>query len=426
MDFFSLLKLKGFPVNEAKKVLASIPTEGNIAQWQEEKKWDIFKHHLKTNRHYRSLIKGKYEKWEDLPIMNKDILRIESNKYKYDYARKLYVRNTSGSTGKPFTYGLDYLSHTLTWLIIENRYGTLGLSLDDYQARLFGTPISWKERTIEKLKDKLANRYRFDILDLSDKALEKWLNTFRKNKFKYVYGYSFPIVSFANFLKSKNIVLKDICPSLKTVIVTAEMCSPEDEKIISETFGVNIANEYGASEIGIIGFGNSNNWKVSDELLYVEIVDDNDNPVPDGVVGRVICTPLFNKGTPFIRYEVGDLASVIKTKNGKLITNLVGRQEELAILPSGRKAPGDTVFYYVFKEFSNYFNEIQEYRAIQKKRDTFEIQMVTDIKPGEKEINFLKRTTENYLEKGLNIKIKMVDTIERTRLGKFRRFISEV
>jgi phenylacetate-CoA ligase len=424
MDFFTLLKLKGFPVKEAKKILSSIPSGNDLIDWQKERRWDIFNYHLQNNKFYKSLIKVPPKKWEDIPIVSKEILRIQSNKNKYDFIQKLYIRNTSGSTGKPFTYSLDYLSHTLTWLLIENRYTSSGVSLNDKQARMFGKPVSRKERTIELLKDKLANRHRFNVLDLSDKALNKWITSFKKNNYQYVYGYSFPIISFAKYLLSKGYILKDICPTLKTVIVTAEMCSKEDEAIIENAFGIPVVNEYGASEIGIIGFGNANNWKVSDELLYIEIVDDNNNPVPNGEVGRVICTSLFNKGTPFIRYEVGDLASIITTENGKVITKLVGRQEELAILPSGRKTPGDTVFYYVFKEVSHYFKYIQEYRAIQTAPDSFEIQIVTSMPPERDLISFLKRTVENYLEKGLNIDVKVVDKIDRTRMGKFRRFIS--
>ena len=35
-----------------------------------------------------------------------------------------------------------------------------------------------------------------------------------------------------------NIVLKDICPSIKWVIVTAEVCTKEDRSIIEKGFGV--------------------------------------------------------------------------------------------------------------------------------------------------------------------------------------------
>jgi len=426
MNFFSLLKIKGFPVAEAKKLFSGIPAGKEFNIWQEQKKWEIFNYHKRNNSYYNTLVPSSPTRWEDIPIINKEKLRLQLNRHKYDYTRKLYTRNTSGSTGSPFTYSLDFYSHTLTWLLIENRYGSMGVSLNNYQARMFGIPLSWKERTKERIKDRLANRYRFNVLDLSDRALDKWLERFKAKRFQYVYGYSFPINSFANFLKLKGVVLKDICPELKTVIVTAEMCSKEDEQNIREAFGVQMANEYGASEIGIIGFGNTNNWKVSSELLYVEIVDDNDNLLPDGEVGRVICTPLFNRGTPFIRYAVGDLAS-IETINGiRTITNLVGRQEELALLPSGKKMPGDTAFYYVFKEFSGLFKQTFEYRVIQKSLSDFEIQMVTSSPPKKSEQNILKKIIENYLERGLNIEIKIVESIERTRLGKFRRFISEI
>ncbi len=425
MDFFSLLQLKGFPVSEARKLFSEIPAGENILEWQEEKRWEIFRYHKESNSHYNSLIKKAPEIWSDIPILSKEDLRLQPNEYKYNHARKLYIRNTSGSTGKPLTYSLDYLSHTMTWLLVAKRYMSVGVSLKDYQARMFGIPLSWRERTVELLKDNLANRFRFNVLDLSDRALEKWIERFKTKRFKYIYGYSFPIISFAKFLKSREVVLKEVCPTLKTAIVTSEMCSAEDEQTIKEAFGVPVTNEYGASEIGIIGFGKTGNWRISDELISVEIVNDDGNLLPDGEVGRVICTPLFNHGTPFIRYEIGDLASIELINGIRTITNLVGRQEELAILPSGKKAPGDTVFYYVFKEFSSISNKIKEYRTIQKSLSEFEIQIVTNSQLSIKEESLLKRTVEQYLEQDLTINIKRVDNIERTKMGKYRRFISE-
>ena len=426
MDFFSLMRLKGFPVAEARMLFSEIPKGEGIMEWQNERMWEIFKYHREKSPHYNSLIKITPDNWSDIPILSKEDLRLQANRYKYGYTRKLYIRNTSGSTGKPFSYALNYKSHALTWQLVESRYNTLGISLNDKQARIFGTPLSFKENTIERVKDRLSNRYRLPLLDLSDKALSNWVSLFKKQKFKYIYGYSFPIISFSKYLIKEGLILTDICPSLKAVIVTSEMCSLDDQQIIEKATGVSFANEYGASELGIIGFGKVNNWIISNELLHVEIADNNGNLLPDGEIGRVICTSLFNRGTPFIRYDIGDLAS-IETINGvRTITNLVGRQEELAILPSGKRAPGDTVFYYVFKEFTAINDKIKEYRAIQKTISEFEIQIVTDPHLSIKEEYLLKKITQQYLEQGLTINIKKVDSIERTRMGKYRRFISEV
>ena len=51
----------------------------------------------------------------------------------------------------------------------------------------------------------------------------------------------------------------------------------EDDKTLLETqFGLPIVNEYGASELDLIAFQNTEDqWQVNSETLYVEILDDN-------------------------------------------------------------------------------------------------------------------------------------------------------
>lgn len=44
------------------------------------------------------------------------------------------------------------------------------------------------------------------------------------------------------------------------------------------------------------------------ELVHVEILDENDLPVPNGELGEVTLTPLGIEGTPVLRYKTGDLA----------------------------------------------------------------------------------------------------------------------
>ena len=39
----------------------------------------------------------------------------------------------------------------------------------------------------------------------------------------------------------------------------------------------------------------------------MEILDENNQPVPYGKEGKVVITSLYNKAHPFIRYEIGDV-----------------------------------------------------------------------------------------------------------------------
>lgn len=43
------------------------------------------------------------------------------------------------------------------------------------------------------------------------------------------------------------------------------------------------------------------------ELAFVEILDSNGNPVPDGTVGELVITPFGVEGVPLLRYKTGDL-----------------------------------------------------------------------------------------------------------------------
>src|SRR5690554_3346160 len=123
---------------------------------------------------FRPFIREWPASWEELPVLNKNLIREhgitrvpDQNAYP-----KYYHRATSGSTGKPFAYALDYLSHALTWRLLEDRYRSAGVGFNDLQARFFGFPLSRRSRITEGLKDRLSNRVRFNTIDLSESVLE--------------------------------------------------------------------------------------------------------------------------------------------------------------------------------------------------------------------------------------------------------------
>ncbi|MBS2099092.1 phenylacetate--CoA ligase family protein [Carboxylicivirga linearis] len=427
IKFKTLLRLEGLPIKKAQSLLSSIQTSTDLINWQNKQKWKILKYSYKTHPIYKSFIGTIPEEWESIPIISKEKLNtIKHPRFRSKFKKHL-IRQTSGSTGKTLTYAVNSFCHAITWSIINDRYTSIGISLNHKQARFYGQSNNFTNRLFEQLKDRTASRYRIPILNLSETSIKKWIGTIEKKQVKYLYGYSYPIISLAKYLIYNGITLKDFNPSLSACIVTSEMCTPEEENLIERAFGVPCYNEYGASELGIIGFGKANSWLISDEQILVEIVDENDNIVPDGEVGRIICTNLFNKATPFIRYEVGDMGS-IEIRNGRrYLKQLQGRQEETIYLPEGENAPGDTVFFYVIQDFSNKFPEvISEYRVIQKKLNHFQFLLVTHHPLSDSQQKYLIKLTKRSLIEDITITIKEVTEIDRTPLGKYRRFISEI
>jgi len=428
------LKLKGFPIEEAKKHLEKIQAipEAEYANYIEEKKQEILDFHLQHNSFYKDLLKNKkIEKWEDLPILTKkDLQQPLKHRLSEGYTEKnVYVNKTSGSSGHPFVFAKDKFCHALTWSVIFDRFGWFGLDFNSsFQARFYGIPLDKIGYYKERLKDKMATRYRFPIFNLSDEKLESFLAEFYKKKFDYINGYTSSIELFAKFLQKKNIILKDICPTLKVCIVTSEMLFPDTKALLEKQFGIPVVNEYGASELDLLAFQNpKDQWVLNTETLFIEIVNEEGKVLPYGEEGKIVVTSLYNKAHPFIRYDLGDIGIIDakSTTKNQLLQKLTGRTNDVATLPSGKVVPGLT-FYYVTKSIIEDSGEVKEFVIKQTEANSFEITYVASATISAEKENEIKAAIEKYLEKGLSLQLNRVDVLQRKKSGKLKQFESLV
>ncbi|CAM3562798.1 phenylacetate--CoA ligase family protein [Flavobacterium gelidilacus] len=426
------LRLNGFPIKKATTVFEKILaiSEGKFETYVTKKRNEIVNFHLQNNTFYQKLVgKAEIENWNTLPVLTKkDLQQPLAERLSDGYSPKtVFVNKTSGSSGAPFVFAKDKMCHAITWASIIYRFGWYGIDFNSsYQARFYGIPLDFIGNKKERLKDFLGNRYRFSIFDLSDDFLENVLAKFKRSKFDYINGYTSSIVLFAKFLQQKNIVLKDVCPTLKVCLVTSEMLFDEDKILMEKQFGVPIVNEYGASELDLIAFENTKGeWQVNSETLFVEILDDNNQPVPNGKEGKIVITSLYNKAHPFIRYEIGDVGILDEKSTFKkpILKKLIGRTNDLAVLPSGKKSPGLT-FYYVTKSIIEDDGNVKEFVVKQTKIDSFEIDYVSEFNLTSAQIKKIEDAIELYLEPNLKFIFTRKDFLERTKRGKLKQFQS--
>lgn len=408
--------------------LSDLDFEKNIHQ----KKTDIVEYHLKHTKSYQEFV-GKKEvlSWEALPIMTKKEFQKPLNERLSDEftTKNVYVNKTSGSSGDPFIFAKDKFSHALTWANIIYRFGWYNIDFNaSLQARFYGIPLDFIGNKKERFKDVMSHRYRFSIFNLSDVILEKILKKFQEKKFDYINGYTSSIVLFAKFLQKKNIVLTTLCPSLKCCVVTSEMLFENDRRLLEKQFGVPVINEYGASELDLIAFENqAGEWQVNAETLFVEVLDENNNVLPYGKEGRIVITSLYNKAHPFIRYDIGDIGVLDEKSTLKkpILKTLIGRTNDVAVLPSGKKSPGLT-FYYVTKSIIEDDGNVKEFVIKQTKIDTFEIEYVSALPLSEAQIATIEKAITTYLENGLTLTFTRKEKLERSKSGKLKQFISLV
>jgi phenylacetate-CoA ligase len=425
------LKINGFPINKALKELNDISIKNQTSQ---ERAWSAFNCHKSQSEFYRNFLIAKdctsEETWTSIPVIRKSDFQRPLKEIIGEFVSSdLHVHNTSGSSGTPFYFAKDKFCHAMNWAQInqclKQHDVTIGKSL---QARFYGIPLGGLKYFKERLKDRLANRFRFPVFDLSDENLDKVLNTFRTKRFEYLNGYTSSLVVFAKYLISRELCLKIVCPTLKVVFPTSEVLDDIDREILFRAFGVNIFNEYGAAELDIIAFEDiDGDWIVNNRTLFVEILDEYDKPVPNGIEGRVVVTSLYNRAMPFVRYDLGDRAVMSnKTKKGQqILERVLGRTNDIIKLPSGKISPGLT-FYYISKKILESGSGIKEFIVKQKSIDFFSLEYVSSNELSPEERNLIFSAMNQYLEPGLKCEFLRKEHIERTQAGKLKHFISEI
>ncbi len=433
LNLFDLsLKLKGFPIRKAKFILKDIQqqSDSEFNTYVKTRKHDIVSYHLKNNSFYKKFAQhANVNNWGTIPVMQKKDLQqpLETLLSNGFTTKSIYIDKTSGASGHPFIFSKDKLAHALTWCIIMDRFSWFDLNFNTTkQARFYGIPLDKKGYYIEKLKDFISNRYRFNVFDLSNEALENWLTDFGKKPFVYMNGYTSPMVQFAKYLNTKNIVLNSVCPTLKACVVTSEMLFEDDKKLMENQFGVPVINEYGASELDLIAFENtSGKWVVNSETLFVEVLDEKDNILPHGEPGRLVITSLYNRAQPFIRYDLGDVGILSKhsTLRKPILEKLIGRTNDIAVLPSGKRAAGLT-FYYITKSIIENDGNVKEFVIVQLQRDTFKIYYVSNLDITLDKTELIKKEMENYLESGLTVLFERQSILKRSKSGKLKQFSS--
>lgn len=217
------------------------------------------------------------------------------------------------------------------------------------------------------------------------------------------------------------------CPSLLQARSMGEVLEPSVRAICREAWGIDIADVYSSEEVGCIAIQcpTGEHYHVQSENVYVEVLDDDDQPCGPGEVGRVVVTALHNYVMPLIRYELGDYAEVGEAcKCGRtlpVINRVMGRQRNMFILPSGGKlwpsfvaAEGDMPL------------PPRQFQAVQRAIDQVEIRLVVDAPFSQAQQDQLIEQFRRGMGDEFRYSVVYMDRIPRSPRGKYEDFLCEV
>lgn len=226
----------------------------------------------------------------------------------------------------------------------------------------------------------------------------------------------------SEFAKKKNIT--GISP--KSIFTRAELLSKKDRKQIESVFNTKLTDLYGTTEFGIVAWEceKHQGYHINSDIVVVEAIRDGQQVY--GQEGQVICTDLTNYTMPFIRYALGDIVVLSKEKcscgrNFPLIELVEGRTNDFVSLSSGRIISPVILLLCLEK-----IDGISQYRLIQEKIDTFNVQIVKGQNFGQATIEKIRKNLREILGGNAQINIDMVKEIPRDKSGKLHPVVSKV
>lgn len=369
-----------------------------------------------------------------LPIVEKEQLQQQAERFRssaVSAAQCLRLR-TGGSTGVACTVDIDTAAlfqnaahgereRDLTVDLLGRAYG--------YRETVIGSPTTTDRVVQEYCQSRgwfpSGLRMQRQYLSLVDPPEE---NLRRLNEFR-------PIL-----LRSYGSYLEELFPFIQrtgaefarpaVITYSSDALSPGVRRMIREDFGIPVFGFYEAVEAFKIGFqcGHADGVHQNTDLYPVRILDERDQPVPDGTSGEVIVSNLVNRATVLLNYRLGDLAKLETWACGcgrslPLLSLPEGRNDEFLNLPGGRRRHPQAIRAVVLEE-----DGVWQFQAVQESIGELRVVVVPDPRvDGEALSQRLATSLAAALGPDLRIRVELVDSIAR-RVGasKFRVVLSKV
>lgn len=361
--------------------------------------------------------------WEDfkhLPITERTDYKNKPDEYFINNSlfqkirENVVIGTTSGSTAEPFKFFQDFYYEVRSLANCRRILLTIGrgklLPLVQIRSRFrrgFADKKSWWFYAYNH------NQLKYRIRELAEAV--------KKNNGAFIlYGFSSYLIEIARLCLQYGIDINPIA-----VIATGEGFQVGQREYVESSLKTEVFNIYVTNELGWLAFDCENhNLHINSEFAYLEIIDNEGTVLESGKEGRIIVTTFDNKIMPFIRYDTGDIGTILTSKCscGRTLPLLKvqGRQTDVIQLENNRQvALLDVLHIFVFKH-----EHIRQYQIIQEKLDEFRIKIIPEIAIGEDTLTEIESDLRRNLHPAIKIKFEMVEEIESTTTGKKINFKS--
>ena len=369
--------------------------------------------------YYKDIISSKEElSINDFPIIDKNVIRNHTGSLISSHYKKeqLIPYSSSGSGGVQTTVYMTKQEQSILRGVLTHWWEWTGYRVGK---PLIQTGMAPQRSSLKTLKDFLFRTKYVYAFSFTDEELKVICDGMQKKKnYYHLAGYASSLNVIAEYALKHNYNIH-----LNGVISLGDKLFSHYRQNVEKAFNTRVFDTYGSNEGFMIATQDDNDYYyILSPHVYVEILDDENKPVPDGEMGNIIVTRLDCFSMPLIRYKIGDLGIKLPKEeypkklkyNYPLLKQVVGRETDVVILPDDRK-----LIVHSFTGIFEYIPEIKQFKVIQEHRSGITIEYIE----GEGFTKKALEKAENELrdkikDSQFSIDFKSVDYIPPTKSGK--------
>lgn len=349
------------------------------------------------------------------PIMNKADIRNNLQNLISGKKSELIKYTSSGSSGVQGAVYMNKKEQSIIRAIMLLWWEWAGYS---FGKPTFQTGMTTERGFVKSLKDFLLRIHYSQAFNLDEDVVLNELNGLRGKSNLFLAGYASSLNVYAD------VCLKKGLDNVKfgSAVCWGDKLFEHYNKNIKNAFGCDVKETYSCNEGFLVGAKKDLDYfYIMSPHVYVEIVDKDGNPVPDGELGYVLLTRLDCFSMPLIRYYVGDLA--IKLPREKypekremyfpLLEKVIGRDTDIVITSSGKR-----LIVHFFTGIFEFVPEIRQFMVIQRDISGLEIDYIPAPGFTPAVLERLDKIFYDKLKERLNVTWRAVDHIPPTASGK--------
>ena len=239
--------------------------------------------------------------------------------------------------------------------------------------------------------------------------------------------------SYAIYLGEAMLAGGIVPDSLRAGVFGAEPWTNEMRAKIESLLGLRALDIYGLSEI--IGPGvacesldSGGMLNVAEDHFFVEAVDTDGHPVPDGTPSELVFTTLTKTGMPLLRYRTGDVATLAGPVHGaprtlRRMSKLLGRTDDMLVVRGVNVFPTEIEAVLLGDDrVSPHYLVVEDRRDAARPELRIAIEAVAESVDAAGLVGDLDAALRERLGITCVVRVLAAGSVPRTEVGKARRF----